>query len=92
VESSHRGLRRRVAALALEVVVSKSETQGQPSGCEEQSGRTWSSLYLNSRDKSGPPSSFSEQSQERWAFLPASKQMNRFSSFYSHRSESVDFD
>jgi hypothetical protein len=50
VESSHRGLRRRVAALALEVVVSKSETQGQLSGCEEQSGRTWSSLYLNSRD------------------------------------------
>jgi hypothetical protein len=33
VESSHRGLRRRVAALALEVVVSKSETQGQLSGC-----------------------------------------------------------
>jgi hypothetical protein len=34
VESSHRGLRRRVAALALEVDVSKSETQGQLSGCE----------------------------------------------------------
>jgi hypothetical protein len=32
VESSHRGLRRRVAALALEVDVSKSETQGQLSG------------------------------------------------------------
>jgi len=50
VESSHRGLRQRVATLALEVVVSKSETQGQLSGCEEQSGRTWSSLYLKSRD------------------------------------------
>ncbi|MFN9907087.1 MAG: hypothetical protein ACK56F_13375 [bacterium] len=34
MESSHRGLRRRVAALALEVDVSKSETQGQLSGCE----------------------------------------------------------
>jgi hypothetical protein len=33
VESSHRGLRR-VAALALEVVASKSETQGHLSGCE----------------------------------------------------------
>ncbi len=34
MESSHRGLRQRVATLALEVVVSKSETQGQLSGCE----------------------------------------------------------
>ncbi len=34
MESSHRGLRRRVATLALEVEVSKSETQGQLSGCE----------------------------------------------------------
>ena len=33
MESSHRGLRR-VAALALEVVASKSETQGHLSGCE----------------------------------------------------------
>ncbi len=33
MESSHRGLRRRVAALALEVDVSKSETQGKLSGC-----------------------------------------------------------
>jgi hypothetical protein len=45
VESSHRGLRR-VAALALEVVASKSETQGHLSGCGEQSSRTWSSFHL----------------------------------------------
>ena len=50
MESSHRGLRRRVAALALEVDVSKSETQGHLSGCGEKSSRTWSSLYLDSRD------------------------------------------
>ncbi len=46
MESSHRGLRRRVAALALEVVASKSETQGHLSGCGEQSGCTWSSFHL----------------------------------------------
>jgi hypothetical protein len=45
VESSHRGLRR-VAALALEVVASKSETQGHLSVCGEQSSRTWSSFHL----------------------------------------------
>ena len=50
MESSRRGLRQCVAALALEVVVSKSETQGQLSGCEGAIRRTWSSLYLNSRD------------------------------------------
>ena len=45
MESSHRGLRR-VAALALEVVASKSETQGHLSGCGEQYSRTWSSFHL----------------------------------------------
>ncbi len=45
MESSHRGLRR-VAALALEVVASKSEIQGHLSGCGEQSSRTWSSFHL----------------------------------------------
>ncbi len=55
MESSHRGLRRRVAARALEVDVSKSETQGHLSGCGEKSSRTWSSLYLNSRDRSRGP-------------------------------------
>ncbi len=39
-------MRRRVAALALEVVASKSETQGHLSGCGEQSSRTWSSFHL----------------------------------------------
>ncbi len=35
-----------MAALALEVVASKSETQGHLSGCGEQSSRTWSSFHL----------------------------------------------
>ncbi len=41
MESSHRGLRH-VAALALEVVASKSETQGHLSGCEQG----WAKLVL----------------------------------------------
>jgi hypothetical protein len=46
----HRGLRRRVAALALEVVVSKSETQGHLSGCE---GAIRSHLVFSSPELAG---------------------------------------
>jgi hypothetical protein len=38
----------------LEVDVSNSETQCHLSGCGEKSSRTWSSLYLNSRDTIQP--------------------------------------
>jgi hypothetical protein len=40
-----------LSALTLKVDVSNSETQGHLSGCGEKSSRTWSSLYLDSRDK-----------------------------------------
>ena len=49
VESS-RVAKARCQLSPFKVDVSKSETQGHLSGCGEKSGRTWSSLYLNSRD------------------------------------------
>ncbi len=53
MESSHRGLRRRVARSRLRSRKQASlRHRASWVGAKEQSGRTWSSLYLDSRDTS----------------------------------------